>query len=228
MKGPPISVPQRIPSSEVKLFSARANPEIFHIKFYGSGWPAQLPKNPNLAAPKSFSVSSIKVLRHGSPLYGTTRGPHFLKKDTGGWIPTDLLPDYFENAYPEHQEPIREYRHTYGHLLDSPLDAKIGAYVACWAANKGNRLSFMMAVRTTIVNDRVVRDYIRPVAVRCCGGQSLEDQPFLRMGRFNWKLTPELKLAVPGLFHVTTTEAWPQILQDGLKPGIDLPSIGRN
>ena len=99
--------------------------------------------------------------------------------------PTDLLPDYFENAYPEHQEPIREYRHTYGHLFDSPLDAKIGAYVACWAANKGNRLSFMMAVRTTIVNDRVVRDYIRPVAVRCCGGQSLEDQLFLRMVRFN-------------------------------------------
>ena len=77
------------------------------------------------------------------------------------------------------------------------------------------------------MDGRVVRDYIKPVAVRCCGGQSLEDQPFLRMARFNWKLTPELRQAVPGLFHVTTTEAWSQILQEGLKPGIDLPKVGR-
>ena len=56
--------------------------------------------------------------------------------------------------------------------------------------------------------------------------KSLEDQPFLRMARFNMKMTPELKQAVPGLFHVTTTEAWPQILQEGLKPGKDLPRVG--
>ncbi len=29
------------------------------------------------------------------------------------------------------------------------------------------------------------------------------------------------------MFHVTTTEAWSQILQEGFKPGIDLSKVGR-
>ena len=149
-----------------------------------------------------------------------------MKKESGGWILLDSVPDYFENAYPNTQTAINEYRHQYGHFFGSPLDCKIGAYVAVWAGNRGNRLSLLMAIKTTTVNGRVVRDYIRPVAVRCCGGQSREDQPFLSMDRFNMKMTPELKQAVPGLFHVTTTEAWPQILQEGFKPGKDLPRVG--
>ena len=37
------------------------------------------------------------------------------------------------------------------------------------------------------------------------------------------KLTKEQVHKIPGLFHVTTEIAWIQILQDGLKAGIDLP-----
>ncbi len=36
-----------------------------------------------------------------------------------------------------------------------------------------------------------------------------------------------LKQAAPGLFDVTTTECWLQILQEGPKAGIDLLRVGR-
>jgi hypothetical protein len=83
MTGQDIRVPEKLANTEVKLFSIRANPEVFYIKFYASGWPAQLPRHPNQAAPRDFSLSTIKVLRHGSSL-SSTRGALFLKKDSGG------------------------------------------------------------------------------------------------------------------------------------------------
>ena len=79
-----------------------------------------------------------------------------MKKDSGGWILLESVPEYFENAFPHNQTAINEYRHQYGHLFGSPLDCKIGAHVALWTENRGNRLSLLMAIKTTTVNGRVV------------------------------------------------------------------------
>ena len=217
----PTSTVVVIPSSQVKLYSVLANAQIFNLKFCDAGWPARLPVHPSHAAPRAFSVATIKVMRHG-----IRRGRYTLRKDSGGWIPTDILAGYFENAQPHDQGPITEYLAAHQHQFSNVDEAKIAAYIAYWAGDRGNRTSFLMAVRTTMVEGREVRDYIKPVAVRTCSGQSLENQMYLRMSRFNLKLTQELVLKVPGLFHVTTSEAWPLILQDGLKAGIDLPSSG--
>ncbi len=54
MKGQPISLPERIVNTQVKLYSVLAKPDIFYIKFYAAEWPAQLPKHPTATAPKQF------------------------------------------------------------------------------------------------------------------------------------------------------------------------------
>ena len=76
-------------------------------------------------------------------------------------------------------------------------------------------------VRTTL------RCYLRPVALRACGGNSDQNQKFLRESRYNLRVSPELLQRVPGLFHVTTEQAWGSILREGLKAGADLVNRGR-
>ncbi len=190
----PTSTAVVIPSSQVRLYSVLANAQIFGLKFCDASWPARLPVHPNHSAPGAFSVASIKVMRHG-----TRRGRYTLRKDSGGWIPTDLLAEYFENVQPDSQGPINEYLAAHRHRFGNLDEAKIAAYIAFWAGDRGNRISFLTAVRTTIVEGREVREYIRPVAVRTCSGHSLENQMYLRMSVFNLKLTQELVLKVPGL-----------------------------
>ena len=121
----PTSTEVVIPSSQVKLYSVLANSEIFKLKFCDAAWPARLPAHPNHSAPRAFAVASIKVMRHG-----TRRGRYMLRKDSGGWIPTDLLAEYFENAQPHNQGPITEYLNAHRHQFGNIDEAKIAAYIA--------------------------------------------------------------------------------------------------
>jgi len=56
----------------------------------------------------------------------------------------------------------------------------------------------------------------------------VEHQRFIRESRFNLRVTPTIMRCVPGLFHITTDDAWGAILRDGIKPGAQLPPVGRN
>ena len=138
----------------------------------------------------------------------------------------DLIPDCFQENHTSDMGPIEEYVKIHRELFGSMEDARMGAVIACSAGEKGGRISLLMAVMTTSrtsTSEPEVRQFLRPVALRACGGHSLYGQLFLRQSRFNMKLTKEQVHKIPGLFHVTTEIAWIQILQDGLKAGIDLP-----
>ena len=72
-----------------------------------------------------------------------------------------------------------------------------------------------------------IKGFLRPVAIRSCGGHTLDRQPFVDFRRGNIGIAQGHVTQIAGLFHVTTEEAFPSILNDGLKAGIDLTTNGR-
>ena len=71
-----------------------------------------------------------------------------------------------------------------------------------------------------------IKMFLKPIAIRANGGQSLDRQPFLCLNRYNIRLTEMHLGRIGGYFHITTVEAFPSILADGLKAGIDLSERG--
>jgi hypothetical protein len=55
----------------------------------------------------------------------------------------------------------------------------------------------------------------------------MDRQPFFDFRRFNIGMTHGDISQIAGLFHVTAEEAFPSIMNDGLKAGIDLTTTGR-
>ena len=111
----------------------------------------------------------------------------------------------------------------------------MGAFVALLSGNRGGRMAILMAAMDVEAplpsasgyagadgRSTKIKGYLRPIAIRTNGGQSLDRQPSLCLNRFNIQLTGKHLARIGGLFHVTTEAAFPSILAEGLKAGIDL------
>ena len=81
----------------------------------------------------------MRHIRHNHPNEGT-----FLRRDSGGWIKIHDLPEFFINR---DMGPINEYVKRNEHLFGSTTEAAMGAYIACFSGESGNRISILMAVR---------------------------------------------------------------------------------
>ena len=213
------------------FFTILANTDVFSISFMDPKWPTFLPKVRSQAAARQLSKSTMGVIRHNNG-----RGDH-LKRDSGGWIDLQNLSEFFSPPRYYDLAPIEEYVQEHGGLFHSTSLARVGAFIACYSGESGSRISLLMAVRVTKVESMgegkrhpvqtTLRCYLRPVALRACGGITDQNQRFLQQSRFNLRVTPGLMQGVPGLFHVNTEQAWGSILREGLKAGADLPNKGR-
>ena len=118
-------------------------------------------------------MASMRHIRHNNPNEGT-----FLRRDSGGWIKIHDLPEFFSNR---DMGPINEYVRRNEHLFGSSTEAAMGAYIACFSGESGNRISILMAVRAIADGeDFRFREYLRPIAIRASGGTSDQNQKFLR------------------------------------------------
>ena len=55
---------------------------------------------------------------------------HYLKRDSGGWVPLDVLVEYFTHHKQNEMGPIEDYIHEHSNLFGSEEDARIAAFVA--------------------------------------------------------------------------------------------------
>ena len=81
---------------------------------------------------------------------------------------------------------VREYAKTHRHQFGSDMDAFVGGVIAGISGSKGGRISALLAVVDTGSVDRYfapeeagMRYCTQPVAVRICGGHSVQHQVFL-------------------------------------------------
>ena len=127
-----------------------------------------------IASCRMWSRATIGAIRHNR-----SRKRNYLKRDSGGWIPLELIPDYFQENHTSDMGPIEEYVKIHRGLFGSMEDARMGAVIACLAGEKGGRISLLMAVMTTSrtsTSEPEVRQFLRPVALRACAGHSLDGQ----------------------------------------------------
>ena len=190
-----------VPDHEVEFFVISANSEVFNLKFMDQDWPAALPSLGNSHSARSIYIASMRHIRHNHPFERT-----FLRRDSGGWIKIQDLPQFFVSR---DMAPINEYVTRNGHSFGNPAVAAMGAYIACVSGESGNRISILMAVRAIAKGGGYLfREYLRPIAIRASGGTSDQNQKFLRESRFNLRVTSKIMRNIPGLFHITTEDAW--------------------
>ena len=215
--GQPIAVPKE----EVNFFVVNANSTVFGMRFMDPDWPFALPPFDDYLQARATSINSMKHIRHNKPSHG-----YYLHRDAGGWIELSELKNFLLDS---EQEAIWKWVDKHENLFVDRGMAALGAIISCLATGCGNRLSILVAVRTIRRNGPLTfRKYIRPVALRANGGMSDEHQRFIREARTNLRVTANMLRDIPGLFHVTTEEAWATIVREGIKPGAQLQPIGRN
>jgi hypothetical protein len=151
------------------------------------------------------------MIRHNNPI-----SYNYLPRDSGGWIRLDMLIDFLDRHRQCCMEPVDDYARQHRAYFGSVDDAREAAVVSLLSGSRGGRAAILMAMRQT------VKMFIKPIALRANGGQTLSRQPFLQAVRFNLRLTERHVARIAGIFHITTVEAFSSILEDGLKAGIDL------
>ena len=135
--------------------------------------------------------------------------------------------------------PIDEYVNQHRAAFGTTEDARAAAFVALLSGSRGGRMVILMAAMETVAplssasgyagadgRPTTIKMFLKPIAIRANGGQSLDRQPFLCLNRYNIRLTEMHLGRIGGYFHITTVEAFPSILADGFKAGIDLSERG--
>ena len=151
-----------------------------------------------------------------------------------------VLADFFTHHKQSDMCPSGDYITENSRMFSPEEDAKIAAFVANLVGSQGSRTTVLSAAMEELTplssassQARVegkrerIKIFLKPVAVRACGGQSQDRQPFLNMVRFNIRITQEHVHRIDGLFHVTPEEAFASILLEGIMAGVDLSTRSR-
>ena len=113
-------------ASFVRLLAVIGNRDIFRLKYHDVNWPAQLPQSRSQYNCRSISKAVFAQLRHNQPVDRM----HYPRRDSGGWVPLDVLAEFFTHHKQNEMAPIEEYIKDHSHLFRSEKDARIAAFVA--------------------------------------------------------------------------------------------------
>ena len=97
-----------IDSSDVRSIAVAGNEEFLGLKFLDHSWPAQLPWATAYYACKAISIAVFPYLRHNAFVRDAQNKKQFLKRDSGGWVPLDLLTGFMLKHRQSDMGPIEE------------------------------------------------------------------------------------------------------------------------